>query len=269
VEGQPVSGSYDPQDFPILAELEQEFARMVASELNHRRAGAPGGRGVPTGQSSRAALERDARPAVPDAPAPAPAPRPRSRRPRARPSLSAGGRILGRAVAAGALAGVVGATALATKSVVSHTASDRPVVLQRASDHQLVLRPYQGRLCLDVTYEGGVASRCVDRSDRGDAIAPLSAAAPHGRIVVGLVGSDVARVVVSSAGRRAEVATQPAGKDGLRWFAVVLPSVRREAAHAATIAPRTANGQPAGPVEADCTLGTAASCTTAHEHKDV
>jgi hypothetical protein len=185
----------------------------------------------------------------------------------ARSALSAGRRILGRAVVAGALVGVVGATALATRSVVGRDA-DGPRVLERAAGHTLTLRPYRRRPCLDVAYEGGVASRCLDAPGAGG-VRPLSAVTPGGRVVAGLAGPDVARVVVRSAGRRATALTHPAPDGRLRWFSVVLPAVGREADRAATVAPRRADGTPAGRAVADCTLGTAAACRAAREHTEV
>lgn len=236
---------YNPDDLPILAELEHAYHRMVIAELS-----AP-------------------LPATTRSPVAASAPRPAVAAGRAapRPALAAGRRILGRALAAGALAGAVGATAVATKSVVHPNNASGPRVLEQTAGHELTLRPYQGRSCLDVTYDGGVATRCA-QAPAGGAVVPLSAITPGGRVVAGLAGPEVARVVVHSGGRRATAATHPAGDGGLRWFTVVLPTVAREANRAATVAPRRAGGTPAGPVTADCTLGTAASCAAAREHTE-
>jgi len=245
-----VSDADDPADLPILAELEHEFRAMVAAEL---RGAAPARVAAPRAPAART-------------PTPAP-PTPAPRRAARRPALAAGRRILGRAVAAGALAGVVGATALATKSVVGHGAPGARL-LERAAGHELTLRPYQRRSCLDVAYDGGVASRCLDAPDAGG-VRPLSAVTPGGRVVAGLAGRDVARVVVRSGGRRVAVATHALPGGTLRWFSALLPALPREADRAATVAPRRDDGTPAGRAVADCTLGTAASCRAAREHTEV
>lgn len=270
---------FDPDDLPILSELEHAYRRMVVAEL--RTSGPPHTTATTRGTSpapSPPATSRGTSPAPSPPTAALPSPSPSRGRPShaapstparrhrdPRPALSAGRRVLGRAVAAGALVGVVGATALATKSVVHPDGPGGPEVLERRAAHELTLRPYQGRSCLDVTYDGGVASRCAE-APGGAEVVPVSAITPGGRVVAGLAGPAVARVVVRSGGRHVTAATHSAPDGALRWFAVVLPPLAHEANRAATIAPRRADGTAAGPVAADCTLGTAASCATAREH---
>jgi len=237
-----------PDDLPILAELEEAFVAMVRAELHDEPRSAVAPRGLPS---------------PPPAPPAPPAPRRRREPLASRLPFPTGRRILARALAAGALAGVVGATALATKSVVGHGGGEAPRTLQRAGDHELVLRKYHGRWCLDVTYVSGVASRCVATPAR-DGVAPLSAVVPHSRLVAGLAGPDVERVTVRRSGRAAVVATHAIAGTRLRWFAAELDAVPHESRHAAVVAP-----SPAGRAVADCTLGTAASCRAAREHSEV
>ena len=232
---------YDPRDVPILAELEEEFRLIVAETLRPRQA---------------------------DAAAKAP----RRERP---PWLRVGRRIFGRAAVAGALVGVVGATALATKSVVRHDpAVPGPNVLQRAGGHELTLRHYRGKLCLDISVAAAIASRCADGPSARD-VAPLSALVADGRLVAGIAGADVARVRVADSRHGVAVVTRPVGgtdDGGLRWFATVLPAPPRGRRPAAAIVtPQRASGVPTGPPVADCTLGSVASCSAArararHEH---
>jgi hypothetical protein len=257
----------DADALPILAELEEAFGRMVRAEL---RGDATAGSAAPGARPRVDAVPPGGTTPRVGAPPPAVPPADRGRRRRERAPLAArlpfptGRRILGRALAAGALAGVVGATALATKSVVVHGGAEAPRTLQRAGDHEVVLRHHRGRWCLDVTYAGGVASRCF-ATPGGSGLAPLSAVVPGGRAVVGLAGPDVARVTVRRSGRSAVVATHAvAGAPRLRWFAAELGPVAHEARHAAVVVPA-----PAGRTVADCTLGTAASCRAAREHSRV
>jgi hypothetical protein len=236
VEGQPVT-EYDPREVPILAELEEEFRLMVAETLTPVALGAP-------------------------AMTPAPATGPEREPTR---WLRTGRRILGRAAVAGALVGVVGATALATKSVVHRdSAAPEPRVLQRAEGHELTLRHYRGKLCLDISLAAAVASRCSEAPAAGD-VSPLSAIVPGGRMVAGIAGANVARVRIGDGKRSVDVATRPVGGTqvrGLRWFAAHLPPPRGRPA-AAIVTPRRASGAPAGRPVADCTLGSFASCSAA------
>lgn len=232
---------YDPRDVPILAELEEEFRLIVAETMRPMQAIA-----------------------VPKAP--------RRERP---PWLRIGRRIVGRAAVAGALVGVVGATALATKSVVRHDpAVPGPNVLQRVEGHEVTLRHYRGKLCLDIAVAAAIASRCADDpSARG--VAPVSAVVPDGRLVAGIAGADVARVRVADDRHTVAVITRPVGGThdrGLRWFTALLPAPPRgHRPAAAVVTPRRASGEPVGRPVADCTLGSIASCSAArarakHEH---
>ncbi len=230
-----MSERYDPADFPILTELEDEFARLVAERL-----------------------EEDARPTP--APALVPAAAPVRRRRRGAEHLRTGRRIARRAALVGALIGVVGASALAAKSVVSSRPSPNASVVLR-TDHArgATLRRYHGRLCLDITYSGGVATHCTRAPDRPDAVAALSALTPSGRVVAGVTGGGVAQVKVNADGHAATVATRAAGAGDTRWFATTLPTEPdRRRPTAAVLAPL-----PDGRPVADCSLGTAASCHAA------
>jgi hypothetical protein len=221
----------DPTEVPILAELEREFATLVAQTLG----------------GASAAPSRTAGPPV----------RPRRHERPAR--LATGRRILGRAALAGVLAGAVGATALATRSVVGRgPATPAPVTLHAGGGHTLTLRHYRGRLCLDLAYAGDVASRCTRRPAPGG-VAPLSAPTAAGRVVAGLAGAGVATVRVESGGHAAQAPTH-ASVGGPRWFEVTLPPPRRGQAPAALVVPRRASGAPAGPAVADCTVGDVAGC---------
>ncbi len=224
----------EPRDVPILAELEVEFRALVAEAYTPTRAALP------------------ARPLAP----PPPALPPRRRLP-----IATGRRILSRAALAGALAGAVGATALATRSVVGHDPASASVVLEHAGAHELTLRRYQGRLCLDISDANGVASRCAG-TPSGRGIAPLSAATADARVVAGLTGSEVTSVRVQIGTLVRAAVTRSAGGPGaardLRWFSIAFPAVPRGRAAAATVLPR-----PAGEAVADCSLGGVASCRAA------
>jgi len=244
-----MSSAHDPADIPILAELEVEFARLVAQRLAEDAAEAPG-----------------TAPIVPRRPAarPAPAPAPPARR----LHLRTGQRILRRAALVGALIGVVGASALAAKSVVERGHDRRSsVVLKHDATHGLTVRRYRGRLCLDIAADSAVATRCAS-DPRATAVAALSAVSPDGsggRVVAGFTGARVARVRIAADGHATAVATHPLhGATGGRWFAVTLAAPddgRRPGA--ATVTPLGVDGAPAGPVAIDCSLGTAASCRAA------
>lgn len=235
-----MSERYDNADFPILTELEEEFARLVAERL-----------------------EEDARAAARASGAPARWPesaRPQAPQPRRGERLRTGRRIVRRAALVGALIGVVGATALAAKSVVSgRTSPDASVVLRQDPAHGATLRRYHGRLCLDIGYSGGVATRCTRAPARPDAVAALSAITPSGRVVAGVTGSDVARVKVNAGGRTATVATSATGEDDTRWFATTLPTAPDRRRPTAAVLTPLPDGRPA----VDCSLGTAASCHAA------
>jgi hypothetical protein len=232
---------FDPADFPILGELEEEFARLVAERLE---------------EDARAASRASAAPARwPESARVAP-----PKRTRRGEHLATGRRIARRAALVGALIGVVGASALAAKSVVSSRPSpNASVVLRHDAAHGVTLRRYHGRLCLDINYDGGVATHCTRAPDDPDGLAALSAITPSGRVVAGVAGPDVARVRVNADDRAATVPTSPAGDGDTRWFTATLatePDRRRPTAAVLT-------ALPSGTAAVDCSLGTAASCHAA------
>jgi hypothetical protein len=221
MEGVPMSDRHEPADFPILTELEEEFTRLVAERLEEdaRAAARVGGERLRTGR-----------------------------------------RIARRAALVGALIGVVGASALAAKSVVSSRPSpNASVVLGQDPAHGVTLRRYHGRLCLDITYSGGVATRCTRTPDRPTAVAALSALTPSGRVVAGVAGAGVAQVRVDADGHTATAAARAPNGGATRWFTVALaPVPDRHRPTAAVLTPL-----PAGQSVVDCSLGTAASCHAA------
>jgi hypothetical protein len=237
-----MSERYDPADFPILVELEEEFAQLVAERLEEEA-------------RARAASQAQAEPR---------SPRPRARR--RGEHLRTGRRIARRAALVGALIGVVGATALAAKSVVSGGSSpNASVVLKTDVTHGVTLRRYHGSLCLDVSYAGGVATHCTRTPDRPAAVAALSAVTPGGRVVTGVTGAGVDQVKVTADGHTATVpATDSGDGHGTRWFTAALAGVPdRDRPTAAVLTPLRADGTPAGRPVADCSLGTEASCQAA------
>ena len=229
----------EPRDVPILAELEVEFRALVVDAYAPARL----------------------RPLAAAPPSPAVAPPAVAPRAPRRLSFATGRRILRRGALAGALAGAVGATALATRSIVGHDPAAATIVLERAGGNELTLRRYRGRLCLDITDADGVASRCAG-TPSASAVVPLSAATAGARVVAGLAGADVTSVRVQIGTRRRDAVTRAAGGPGaardLRWFSVAFPAVQRGRAAAATVTPL-----PAGDAVADCSLGGVASCLAA------
>lgn len=255
-----VDGPFDPAEFPILGELEEEFRSLVAQRLAEDRAAA------------RAAEPRRFERA------PTADPEPRTRRRAGRAGRAIGGehlrtgrRIVRRAALVGALIGAVGATALAAKSVVQggpdHASS---AILHRDGAHGLTLRRDHGRLCLDLTADGAVATRCA-APPHPSAVDALSAVAAggDGRVLAGITGARVDRARIVADGRTTIATTRPlAGADGARWFAVTIPphpDGRRPGA--ATVTPLDTGGAPAGRTAVDCSLGTAASCRAAMERE--
>ncbi|HEX3391307.1 MAG TPA: hypothetical protein VHS55_01975 [Solirubrobacteraceae bacterium] len=227
----PELSAHDPQ-IAILAELEAELERELA-------------------------LLR---------PAPSPAPRWPDRR-----SLRSSARVARRALVLLALLSLIGATALAGRSVVDHpkSASSPPTLLAAGGSGgeswQFEDYAYRGEICYALFLDQTVASAC-SRPLGGAEVHALSGSTANRRFVAGLVGAEVAGVRVRVGDRVALAVTHPqrggtAAERPLRWFVVAVPAAGGPAGKLpASVTPRAADGRPLAPATLECAGAPSGRC---------
>jgi hypothetical protein len=196
-------------------------------------------------------------------------------------------RITRRALVLVALLSLVGASALAARSVFEGAprapAAAGPVLLSAGgsgSDRwQLETYPHDRSTCYALFVAGTVASACGAPGSRE--VRVTSAIDPTTRFVAGLAGDGVAEVSMRVGHQALVVPTRPppatatGASSGAssrsvtpfvppRWFLVMLPAVAAAREAPASLIPRGARGEQLGPFVLDCSLGGAsAACRRA------
>lgn len=213
-----VNTPYDPE-LPILAELEQSW-RLVA----------------------RRALEPEPAPVAAAAAAPAAAATPAAPARRRRGSAA---RVARRAVVLTGLGCLVAASAVATRSLVDGRENDptlRTSRTVRLADGRVDGQPWlldgyrrDAEVCYDLVAAGRVATGCR-RAPGPRELHIDGTLAPLTRVVIGIVGAEVARVRVSDGAERASAPTRaltstPGARAAqlpraVRWFVVTVPRPR-------------------------------------------
>jgi hypothetical protein len=177
-------------------------------------------------------------------------------------------RVARRALLLVALVSLVGASALAGRSVFA--GSRKPssgLALLAAGGHgpdswQLQAYLHEGSVCYALFVAGSASSACGAPAAAG--VRAQSALSPDRRFVAGLAGADVTKVQVRVAGRTMLVSTEPVVSapgaaraklpSGVRWFVTSLAGGAARQAPA-WIAPRDRAGRAVGASVLDCSLG--------------
>ena len=241
-----LAGPYDPE-LPILAELERALrARAGAEEAG---AGAAAGEGGPDAHAAHAGGGGAEAAATGGGSVVAEGGRHGARR-RRRAGVRAAV-VLRRTALLASLSLLVGATAVATRSIVTGDGRGDPSLrATRAVElgsgavagerWSLSAARRGGELCHGFVAGGAVATRCA-QPPPADGLVVDGLATPLARYVVGLAGARVETVVVRRGGVRAAARTRPLPTTtaalraqvprSVRWFVVALPpAVGRDAA---------------------------------------
>jgi hypothetical protein len=251
---------YDPE-LPILAELEQALHARAAEAVST----AAGARRAAAGGRDPAA---DRRGAV----APAPARRARGGALRRRGAV-----VVRRSAVLVSLSLLVGATAVATRSIVAGGGATGDPSLRTTRAVELGAGSAEGErwtlsaarrggdLCHGLLAGGAVATRCEEPPTPAQLVVD-GLATGRARYVVGLTGGRVETVVVTRGETRRAVSTRALSPTAaalrarlprdLRWFVVALPpTAPTDRPLAATVAGRDRAGRPLGRPVLSCARG--------------
>jgi hypothetical protein len=236
---------YDPQ-LRILGELEAEFGRELQGLAS---------KGSPARRTQRQRMQRLRLPA----------------------------RVTRRALVLVALLSLVGASALAGRSVLegSHEPASGPVLLSSGESGserwQFEAYPHAGSVCYALFVAETVSSACGTAPDKSG-LRAASAVGSNVRFVAGLAGAGVAQVSLRVGRHTLTVSTHPPPARAAaarsvkpflapRWFLAMLPGEPATRTAAARLTPRDGAGRSLGPTVLDCSLGGASlACRRAAAH---
>jgi hypothetical protein len=181
--------------------------------------------------------------------------------------------------------GLVAATAVATRTLVSSTGDSLPPPTQAAplgaggSDAErwtLTASRRGSQLCDAFFVSASVATRCADEPGPRELLLD-GARSPRARYVVGLAGASVRSVSVRVGGFHRTVATRPPEDavaarrarlpTGIRWFVVTVPRQPLGRAAAASVVPRGGDGRALGPATVTCNAGRATGACVRSERR--